>query len=68
MRGLKKTHEMGTDKQTDGHVDSLTNSAQRAKLVKTKHFTRQANVFKEILLIEAKNLRNKMYINLVITH
>ena len=33
-RPRKKTHEMGTDKQTDGHVDSLTNSAQRAELVK----------------------------------
>ena len=25
----------GTDTQTDGHVDSMTNSAQRAELVKT---------------------------------
>ena len=38
MRGLKKTALDGTDrmtdKQTDGHGDSKTNSAKRAELVK----------------------------------
>ena len=36
MKGLEK-NRMGrgqTNRQTDGHVDSLTNSAQRAELVK----------------------------------
>ena len=44
MRGLKKTALDGTyrmtDRHTDGHGDSMTNSAQRAELVKSRILTR----------------------------
>ena len=44
MRGLEK-NRMGrghsTNTQTDGHVDSLTNSAERAELVKKQLILRK---------------------------
>ena len=36
MRGLKKTAPDGTEPQTSGHGDSMTNSAQRGRVGENK--------------------------------
>ena len=45
----KGTFHRQTHRQTDGHVDSLTNSAQRAELVKSLWFQLYICISKTIL-------------------
>ena len=63
MRGLEInfTGRGPTDRQTDGHCDSMTNPAQRAESVKMRYNYVFAIFFNHLVLIQTPELISPFY-------